>query len=77
MLDKTPVWQKVCQRHFSFDVSMHKSDSDAHSLTCCFETVMKNKEKKRENEEEKKDDDDKGIYVYKKEKVEKIMRFKR
>lgn len=54
--------KKVCQRNFSFDVSMHKSDSDAHS-TCCFETVMKNKEKKRENEEEKKDDDDKGIYV--------------
>lgn len=69
--------KKVCQRNFSFDVSMHKSDSDAHSLICCFETVMKNKEKKRENEEEKKDDDDKGIYVYKKEKVEKIMRFKR
>lgn len=54
---------------------MHKSDSDAHSLTCCFETVMKNKEKKRENEEEKKDDDEKE-YTYKK-KVEKIMRFKR
>lgn len=32
--------------------------------------------KKRENEEEKKDDDDKGICVSKKEKVEKIMRFK-
>lgn len=55
--------KKVCQRHFSFDVSMHKSDSDAHSLTCCFETVMKNKGEKRENEGEKKDDDDKGIYV--------------
>lgn len=69
--------KKVCQRNFSFDVSMHKSDSDAHSLTCCFETVMKNKGKKRENDGKKKDDDDKGIYVYKKEKVEKIMRFKR
>lgn len=60
--------KRVCQRHFSFDVSMHKSDSDAHSLTCCFETVMKNKEKKRENEEEKKDDDDKEYTYIKKKK---------
>lgn len=46
--------KKVCQRHFSFDVSMHKSDSDAHSLTCCFETVMKNKEKKEKTKKKRK-----------------------
>lgn len=46
--------KKVCQRNFSFDVSMHKSDSDAHSLTCCFETVMKNKEKKEKTKKKRK-----------------------
>lgn len=36
--------KKVCQRHFSFDVSLHKSDSDAHSLTSD-EKQRKKKEK--------------------------------
>lgn len=46
--------KKVCQRHFSFDVSIHKSNSDARLITRSFETVVKNKEKSEKTRKKRK-----------------------